>query len=577
MLLQRLFILVALTATPLLGLLALREASEYQGRRADVNDSALAAAQIVAAEQERLLTGAQILLTGLARLPAIRERQRSTCHGILADLMPRLADYGGVMVYDRDGESFCSSLPAGSINAADRDYFREAMDGARFTVGALTRGRIGDRFLIPAALPFEGRDGRPAGVIAVSIPVERLVPIPMPTSSTAFVIADRNGQIVFGPRMKTWFGNTLPSPLMAVLTAPGPGTLEARDPDGEMRIWGYLPLSSSRSGLFVAAGMPLSIALAPMHDAVLRSAIVGSLAIALAFAAAYWGGWHFIRRPIMRLLQAAEAWRPGEPVSVPAIGPPRHEFQRIASALASLETRTNELLRHREFLVRELQHRVMNTLQILSSFLGLQALRSPTPEAQAALADAQHRVSAIAAVYQRLYQHAQATDVDFASFLAALARDLGTAYCGQEGENLLKLDVEPCRVTPGATITIATIVTEAVTNAIKYARRDGVAPLLILRCARAPDGWRIEIADNGPGLPAGFDPAASKSLGLLVINRMITQLDGTAEFVSSENGLTVRLNLPPEFARSERRALHEDGREYRGEERRRRMTRAAHI
>jgi len=558
MLLQRLFILVALTAAPLLGLLAVREMAEYRSRLADVHGSALAQAQRVGIEQERLFSGAQILLTTLARLPALRDQDSAGCEATLVDLMPRLPDYSGVLVFDRDGRSFCSSIPGMRISVADRAYFREALEGARFTVGSLMPGRFGKHFIVPTALPFDGPDGRPAGVVATAIPVERLVPV-TPASATAFVVADRSGKIVFGPRMKEWFGDALPPELIMVLAEAQPGTIEGRDPSGEMRVWGYLPLSSSPASLFVAAGVPQSTAFATMRDDVLQSATIGTLAVLLAFAVAYWGGWRFIHRPVLRILRAAEAWRPGEPVSAPAIGPGRHEFQRIAAALARLEARTNELLRQREFLVRELQHRVMNTLQILSSMLGLQAFRAPTPDARAALDDAQRRVSAIASVYQRLYQHAQATDVDLAAFLSALTRDLGAAYHGEEHADLFTADIAPCRATPAATITIATIVTEAVTNAIKHAGTESRPSRVTLRCRRTAEGWRIEIADNGPGLPPGFDAARSKSLGLVVINRLISQLDGTASFVSDSAGLTVRLDLPPDFARPDSQDAPGDG------------------
>jgi two-component sensor histidine kinase len=551
MLLQRLLILVLVTATPLVALLMLRENAEYESRLADVHGSALAQAQLIGSEQERLLFAAQVLLTTLSRLPAVRDQDRAACNATIAELVPLLPDYAGILIYDREGRSFCSSVPDVTINVADRDYFREALDGQRFTVGALTHGRAGNRFIVPTALPFDDPDGQPAGVVAAGIHVDRLAAT-APASTAAFVIADRHGQIVYGPRMKAWFGDSLPPELMEVLSKPQSGTIEGHDPDGEMRVWGYLPLSSSRAGLFVAAGLPQSSAFAAMRDAVMRSAMAGSVAILVAFAAAYWGGWHFIHRPVLRILRAAETWRPGEPVAEPTVGPRRHELQRIAAALAALETRTNELLRHREFLVRELQHRVMNTLQILSSLLGLQALRTPTPEAREALNDAQRRVSAIASVYQRLYQHAQATDVDLAAFLRALTHDLGTAYHGEDHAGLFAVEVEGCRASPGTTITVATIVTEAVTNAIKHASTAGRPPRVTVRCARLPEGWRIEISDDGPGLPSGFDPASTKSLGLLVINRLINQLDGTAEFISTGSGLTVRLNLPPEFARAER-------------------------
>ncbi len=192
-----------------------------------------------------------------------------------------------------------------------------------------------------------------------------------------------------------------------------------------------------------------------------------------------------------------------------------------------------DALEVKEVLLHEVNHRVKNSLQLVSSLLSLQSAKARTPELRDILTDARGRLSVIARLHQRLYQDGTHSSVDLVSFLrelcaesiAAVQREPATALVfeapergsGRAGPPLLAID----RAVP-----VALIVSELLTNAVKHAFPDGGGEL---RVAVAADGaeLRVLVEDNGPGLPEHFDVAASHGVGMRVVTALVRQLGGS--------------------------------------------------
>jgi hypothetical protein len=300
---RRPLILAAITAAPLLGLAVFHHAQEYRRLTASVDAAILDHSQNIAAEQDRLLTGAQYLLTALSRLPAVRDRNPEACRIALTDIVSNQQAFLSVAAYDVTGRPFCSSIVIPDDSIANRDFFRQAMSTGGFALGSGVRGRVSGRLQIPAALPFAGPNGQINGVIALAIDFEwisRRIEQLEPKAGIAVIIADRKGTVIL--RNPPSLGQTgrvlpLPPPLEEVLGATAPGTVEGVGFDGSRRIWGYSPLSVSPKDLFVAAGIDKAAAMAPVHRAMLRSLGITFGALTFAAAAACLTIWLFLRRP----------------------------------------------------------------------------------------------------------------------------------------------------------------------------------------------------------------------------------------------------------------------------------------
>jgi two-component sensor histidine kinase len=208
--------------------------------------------------------------------------------------------------------------------------------------------------------------------------------------------------------------------------------------------------------------------------------------------------------------------------------------------------RIEENLRQKDLLLREINHRVMNSFQLLSSLFGLQARRAQSPEAKHALAEANDRIQALAIVHRRLYANVSVDRVDVKEYLTGLCEDLSRALLPENGGVAIATDAVPAELPPSRIVPLGLIVNELVTNAVKYAfpdRREG--KVWIRFQPRAEGGWRLEVADNGVGLPEGKMPANGSGLGMMVLQAQVRQLDAAIDIDSGPGGTRFTIDIPP--------------------------------
>src|SRR5690606_24055551 len=175
------------------------------------------------------------------------------------------------------------------------------------------------------------------------------------------------------------------------------------------------------------------------------------------------------------------------------------------------------LAAEREMLLREVNHRIGNSLQIITSLLHLQATSSADEDVKAALTNAMGRVAAVAQVHRRLYTSHDFKSVMLNQYLEALLEDLRRSAEGNRMSRLT-LSASPVVIDPDRAVAIGVIVNELVMNAVKYAYPDGAGPIHVT-LAREGDELELAIADNGIGFPAKPDPR-STGMGQRIVAAM---------------------------------------------------------
>ncbi|MDO9708512.1 sensor histidine kinase [Paracraurococcus lichenis] len=204
-----------------------------------------------------------------------------------------------------------------------------------------------------------------------------------------------------------------------------------------------------------------------------------------------------------------------------------------------LEEEREALLRQQEFLAGEIHHRVKNSLQLVLSLLLMQARRAPA-EATAALRDAARRVGTVAAVHRRLYEDSAEGATDAGHYLAGLVEDLGASLAeSQEGRGLRLVAAPGLHLAPERLAPLGIVATELMTNALKYG-----AGQVTLRLGRRAEGLVLAVEDEGPGFPPGFDPAASRGLGMRVATTLVRQAGGRLAVDTAARGGRVVITLP---------------------------------
>ncbi|WP_441256458.1 sensor histidine kinase [Bradyrhizobium sp. 482_C4_N1_1] len=198
------------------------------------------------------------------------------------------------------------------------------------------------------------------------------------------------------------------------------------------------------------------------------------------------------------------------------------------------------LAAERELLLREVNHRVGNSLQIIASLLHLQANSAGQEEVKAALTNAMGRVAAVAQVHRRLYTSQDLKSVVLNQYLDSLLEDLRRSA---EGNRMSRLTVkaEPIEIDPDRAVAVGIIVNELVMNAVKYAYPDGAGPIHVELTSQGED-LLLAITDNGVGDKVKADPR-STGMGQRIVAAMATKLDATVERDPAHSGTRVMLRF----------------------------------
>jgi two-component sensor histidine kinase len=198
------------------------------------------------------------------------------------------------------------------------------------------------------------------------------------------------------------------------------------------------------------------------------------------------------------------------------------------------------LAAEREVLLREVNHRVGNSLQIIASLLHLQASSASQDDVKAALTNAMGRVAAVAQVHRRLYTSHDLKNVLLNQYLDALLEDLRRSAEGNRMSRLT-LKAEPVEIDPDRAVAIGIIVNELVMNAVKYAYPDGAGPIHVELHAQGDD-LTMSITDDGVGLNAKTDPR-STGMGQRIVTAMAAKLEASVERDPAHAGTRIVLRF----------------------------------
>ncbi len=209
-----------------------------------------------------------------------------------------------------------------------------------------------------------------------------------------------------------------------------------------------------------------------------------------------------------------------------------------------MESDLRGALDRQQMLLREVNHRVNNSLQIVGSMLHMQSRTTTSAEVQHHLREASSRITAIARAHQRLYRTDEFTTLDLGAYLTEICSDFCDATPG------CTIDVAaPAHVVLATdrAITVALLINELVTNVAKYAYPVGECRVWV-ELARAGDGISVAVRDTGVGLPADFDLETGKGLGMRLVKSFTQQLAGSAEVRRLEPGTEIVITLPLDAA-----------------------------
>jgi two-component sensor histidine kinase len=218
------------------------------------------------------------------------------------------------------------------------------------------------------------------------------------------------------------------------------------------------------------------------------------------------------------------------------------ELRRALATERSARADAEELVEQNALLAREIDHRVKNSLQLVTSMLSLQARQSDNSEVKRWLAEAESRVRAVAAVHEQLYRAGQADKIVLGDFLQSLCRDV--AETRPPNVDAVHCHAEPVTVRSDQAVSIGLMVNELIVNAYKHAFPPGRRGSIAVKGFGRGDDYCLEVRDDGAGLPADFDAVAGKGLGLRVLRALIDRLQGKMEIRRNQLGAEFEICFP---------------------------------
>jgi two-component sensor histidine kinase len=510
--------------------------------------------EVAAARHGAAVEGLRELLTGLARSDRLPALPPEECSQELAELRALAPDrYANFWLLDSQGRMLCSALPAPpGIDLTRSDYVVAIRQTRQFVIGEFTIGAVSRRAVLPAAAPILDGDGQLRAMVGGSLYLD-------------FFLRTSDTDALLGRGEDVWLldaeGSMLPLGGARATALPRPDALKemltAREVsmtgisrDGTPYAWSIVELDPR---LRLLAGVSMAEAKEQAWYTFARRLTELSLFLAACVIAILLGVELGVSRPLRRLAARVRDWAPGRTYEADPEGPGPHEVreldQALVAAAGALEERQTALasaLHQRDLLMAEIHHRVKNNLQVVASLLNLQADRLRSPSARVEFAVARDRVQALATLHRHLYLHQTFERISLRPFLEELSRQLGDALgAGPDSGVDIEIDAEDVEMASDQAISLALLLTEAVSNAMRHGFPDGRHGCIRISLHVEDDTAHLVVEDDGVGLdgtPRETD-SEGDGLGMRLIDGFASHLGGTAE-ITSDAGTRIAVQFP---------------------------------
>jgi signal transduction histidine kinase len=513
--LARLVILALLALAPAIAAHAINEVLLILDREREIRLTAGIDAQVRNTELDSVVGGIQHLLSALVHLHAVASLDGSSCDEQLETIAKDYRKKIILTAANAKGDVLCRSLPGTSgASVADHAVFSEVMSSGQFRVGDYEIDPIGNSKTLSFGYPIGGeRAGGPTGAAIAYVALDwldsDLQRVPFLPGRT-LTVADRNGVVLAqAPNRHLGIGQKLAPPLMEMINAAAPGVVEMRV-QGRPMLYGYVPITVPPANIYVLYGIEQDIAFEPIYHATWRSVALSLLSVLAALLIAWLVGVRFVRRPVLKLLDAAQSWQRGDFSARASLAGRSSEIADLGIAFdtmaAKLELHEHQLAsanRIKDIILAAAGHDLRQPLQVITMAISVLSRRPLSDrESQYAqradqavdqLADALDELIGVSRVRYGMAQPQRQPVV-----LDRMLQVIGEQWSAKAMEKGLQFRLAGCDATVQSDPRmLATILHNLVGNAIKYTDRGGV----LIGCRRRGDVLWIEIYDTGIGIP----------------------------------------------------------------------------
>lgn len=543
-----------------------------------------ALATLAATYEGKFFDDARETLQRLADRVTNESRNGAPCRGLLNKVTELAPEFASIALFDQDGSPVCGSVqPMASVAATK--WFRDVQRFHHFTISDYSFGPGSTQPVIFVAQAVRGDDDNLRGVLAATIELYWLSSFMhdarLPPDSVFFLL-DSYGNVLADRSLFRDNSNPgLPkSEAEGKLTASLDSVVqkdiideivkrrlvdfEAIGNDNLRRV--YSSVALPHGNVIALFGMPASSALGWLErDLIAR---VSGLAVIwlTAIGAAWFGTRYLVTRWIASLRRMALSYGNADYSARLDLANAPSELSDLGNTLMlmarRIEGREDELkasIEQKNILLREIHHRVKNNLQIVTSLLNIRRKSARAGEEFSAIDEIRTRVNALALVHRHLYEGDDVRFVNFRSFMTDLSQNTLHILKDDDHQISLHLELPEILIASDKAIPIALLVTEAMTNSIKYAFPSREPGRISVTFRDNDDGTStLTISDDGIGLPENY-PANNneRGLGLNLIRAFARQIEGKVTF-SGPPGSAIAITIERSELRDTRmHALYE--------------------
>jgi PAS domain S-box-containing protein len=212
------------------------------------------------------------------------------------------------------------------------------------------------------------------------------------------------------------------------------------------------------------------------------------------------------------------------------------------------ENQVKASLKEKEILLREIHHRVKNNLQVISTLLFLQSGEITDPEIIENYRESENRIQSIALIHEKMYQSTDLSSIDFTSYINSFIDDISHSYDTGQKDIKIQIDTGHFYLSIETVQPLGLIINELISNSLKYAfkgRNNGIITISLEELDSKY--FKLTVSDNGIGLPEDLDFENSQTLGLLLVNNLVEQLEGTIRLIKNDGTIFEIIFKEPEY------------------------------
>jgi two-component system, sensor histidine kinase PdtaS len=220
----------------------------------------------------------------------------------------------------------------------------------------------------------------------------------------------------------------------------------------------------------------------------------------------------------------------------------RHTESELRQALArdeALLSQKDKLIQQRAILSQESDHRLLNGIQMIVSLLSLQGRASTNAEVASQLATAADRIATIGRIHHRLHSLDGVQTFAFKQYLEDLCRDFSMILSSEHPKRIILVEGIEITLPVVTAVPLGFIANELITNEAKY----GTGRIAVSLEPNPEKGYALSVAGDGPGLPEGFNPAASQGLGMKIIQSLVKQIEGELRIGRGDRSQNTRFTV----------------------------------